>query len=146
MTSADSLFPQTFALFLVTSVLGWVVDTVLRSLRRRRFAPIRPAPFSPLYGAVCLCLWAAPAIVGDASRALQFLMFGAFICAFEYVAGFLILQVRGHRMWDYRDRYCHLSGHTDLFHFFLWGALGLLAYRWALPFIARQLGLPAHLT
>jgi uncharacterized membrane protein len=145
VTSADSLFARLVALFFVTSVLGWCVDTLLRSVRRRRFSPIRAIPFSPLYGVVCLCLWAAPKAVGAAGWLLQFLVFGTFICTFEYVAGALILGVRGSRIWDYRDRYCHLNGHTDLFHFFLWGALGVLSYRWAIPLIARPLGLPARL-
>lgn len=133
------------ALFLVASVLGWGVDTLLRSVRRRRFTPIRPVPFSPLYGLASLGLWAAPAWIGSAGWVAQFLSFGAGICAFEYVAGAAILRVQGRRMWDYTDRYCHLHGHTDLFHFFLWGALGLAAYRWALPALAGLLGLPPYL-
>ncbi|MEZ5293661.1 MAG: putative ABC transporter permease [Vicinamibacterales bacterium] len=131
--------------FLVASVLGWCVDTLLRSVRRKRFAPIRPVPFSPLYGLASLGLWAMPEGVAAARWPLQFLTFAVGICAFEYVAGAAILRVRGARMWDYTDRHFHLHGHTDLFHFFLWGGLGLLAYRWALPAIAPALGLPGHL-
>lgn len=136
---------QLGAFFLVASVLGWCVDTALRSTRRRRFAPIRRVPFSPLYGLASLGLWAMPASVATAGWPLQFLMFAVSICAFEYVAGTLILGVRGTRMWDYTDRHFHLDGHTDLFHFFLWGSLGLVAYRWALPALAAPLGLAGDL-
>lgn len=136
---------QLGALFLVASVLGWCVDTALRSARRRRFAPIRRVPFSPLYGLASVGLWAMPAPVSTAAWPLQFLAFAVSICAFEYVAGTFILGVRGTRLWDYTDRYYHLDGHTDLFHFFLWGSLGLAAYRWALPALASSLGLPGHL-
>jgi uncharacterized membrane protein len=144
MTTTGTLV-RLASLFLVASVLGWCVDTFLRSVRRRRVAPIRRIPFSPLYGIACLCLWATPTAIADASAAVQFLAFAAFICAFEYAAGALILRVRGARMWDYRDRYFDVHGHTDLFHFFLWGGLGVIAYRWALPALAPQLGLPPHL-
>jgi uncharacterized membrane protein len=140
-----SLLLQFGSLFLVASVLGWCVDTTLRSVRRRRLAPIRPIPFSPLYGLASLGLWAMPAAVAAAPWPLQFLLFAVSICAFEYCAGTLIFGVRGTRMWDYTDRYLHLHGHTDLFHFFLWGSLGLVAYRWALPALASPLGLPGHL-
>ena len=136
---------QLGALFLVASVLGWCVDTALRSARRRRFAPIRRIPFSPLYGFAALGLWAMPASIADVAWPLQFVMFAVSICAFEYVAGTMIFGVRGARMWDYTGRYYHLDGHTDLFHFFLWGSLGLVAYRWALPALAAPLGLPGHL-
>lgn len=132
-------------LFLIASVLGWCVDTLLRSVRRGRFAPIRPVPFSPLYGLAGVAVWASPAFVARLWWLFQFLMFAVFICAFEYAAGALIFKVRGTRMWDYTDRHFHVHGHTDLFHFFLWGALGLVAYRWALPALARPLGLPGHL-
>ena len=136
---------QLGGLFVVASVLGWCVDTALRSVRRRRWAPIRQIPFSPLYGLACLGLWAMPPPVSTTAWPLQFLTFAVTICAFEYVAGTLIFGARGTRMWDYTDRYLHLDGHTDLFHFFLWGSLGLAAYRWALPALAALLGLPAHL-
>ena len=136
---------QLAALFLVASVLGWCVDTALRSVRRRRFAPIRRIPFSPLYGLAALGLWATPTSIAGVAWPLQFLMFAVSICVFEYVAGTMIFGVRGTRLWDYTDRYYHLDGHTDLFHFFLWGSLGLAAYRWALPALAAPLGLPGHL-
>ena len=145
MTATAGLVWRLGAFFLAASVLGWCVDTLLRSVRRRRFAPIRRVPFSPLYGVACLGLWAAPSAVGTAAWWLQFLAFALFICAFEYAAGAMILLVRGTRMWDYTDRYCHVSGHTDRFHFFLWGTLGVIAYRWALPALASPLGLAAHL-
>lgn len=128
-------------LFLVASVLGWGVDTTLRSVRRRRFAPIRPVPFSPLYGLATLGLWAAPPAIAAAGWGRQFLVFAVGICLFEYVAGALILYVQGRRMWDYTDRYVHLHGHTDLFHFFLWGTLGVAAYHWVLPRLATLVGL-----
>jgi uncharacterized membrane protein len=127
--------------FLAASVLGWCVDTALRSIRRKRFAPIRQIPFSPLYGIACLVLWGAPQSIWRAPWEAQFLAFAVFICVFEYVAGALILKLRGHRIWDYTDRYVNLHGHTDLFHFFLWGTLGLIAYRWALPAVASLVGL-----
>lgn len=133
------------AFFVVVSVVGWCVDTTLRSVRRRRFAPIRRAPFSPLYGLCGLCLWAAPPPIAAASWPLQFLALAAFICAVEYAAGAVILEVSGARMWDYTNRHLHLHGHTDLFHFFLWGTLGLVAFRWALPALATPLGLPGRL-
>jgi len=134
------------ALFLVASVLGWGIDTTLRSLRRRRFAPIRPLPFSPLYGLVTLALWATPPPLASAGWGWQFVAFAFGICAFEYLAGAVILRVRGRRMWDYTDRYWHLHGHTDLFHFGLWGTLGVTAYRSALPVVAGFVGLPGTLS
>lgn len=132
-------------LFLTTSVLGWGVDTALRSARRGHFTPIRRVPFSPLYGLASLGLWSMPARVASMSWLGQFLVFGLGICAFEWVAGELIHKAQGVRMWDYTDRHLHLRGHTDVFHFFLWGALGLVAFRWVLPPVAMSLGLPGRL-
>jgi len=131
------------ALFVVASVLGWGLDTTLRSVRRR-LAPIRAVPFSPLYGLATLGLWATPPAMAAAGWAWQFVVFAAGICLFEYAAGALILRVQGRRMWNYTDRYWHLHGHTDLFHFFLWGTLGVAAYRWVLPMLAGLVGLPGR--
>jgi uncharacterized membrane protein len=126
-------------------VLGWCIDTTMRTIRRWRFAPIRLFPFLPLYGYATVGLWAAPAAIATIGWPLRFLVFALCLCAFEFVAGAIILRVRGARIWDYSDRYFNLQGHTDLFHFFLWGALGLFAYHWALPAVASPLGLPGHL-
>jgi uncharacterized membrane protein len=140
-----SLMLQLTAFFLVASAIGWCVDTTLRSVRRKRFAPIRKVPFSPLYGIGALLVWAAPPAVAGASGGMQFLAFAVFICAFEYVAGALILKLRGRRIWDYTNRHLNLHGHTDVFHFFLWGTLGLVSYRWVLPALASFIGLKGKL-
>ncbi|MBX3193364.1 MAG: putative ABC transporter permease [Labilithrix sp.] len=131
--------------FVVCSVGGWCFDTLLRSVRRKRWAPIRKLPFSPLYGTASFAVLFHPAFAfapSDRLRAVvEFLYFGVLFCVFELLAGEIILFARGSRIWDYRDRYLNVRGHTDLFHFFLWGTSGLVGLRFLLRPLARLLGL-----
>ena len=127
--------------FLVFSLLGWCLDTLLRSLRRKRWAPIRAVPFSPLYGLCSFIFLFMPRPVERAHWPIQFLFFAIAFAGFEYLAGALILRLSGRRIWDYRDRILHLHGHTDLFHFLLWGAVGVFTLRCVVPTVAGLIGL-----
>lgn len=127
--------------FLLASVIGFGIDTALRSVRRRRFAPVRKIPFSPLYGLAGLAILYLPPGLSDGSLALVWLYFALAFCTLEYVAGALILRISGRRIWDYTDRHLHLHGHTDLFHFFLWGTIGTVCRVWAVGPVAGLFGL-----
>ena len=132
---------QLFAYFLICSVLGFCIDTVLRSIRRKRFAPFRKIPFSPLFGLCAFALLKLPAGVEDQGILAVFLYYALVFCTFEYIAGALILKIRGERLWTYQDRHFNLHGHTDLFHFFLWGGVGLACRLWAVGPVAGLVGL-----
>lgn len=132
---------QVLAYFVLASVIGFVIDTTLRSVRRRRFAPIRKVPFSPLYGLGGFAILFVPEAVAGAPLPLLFLYYSVGFCALEYVAGVLILALRGSRIWDYTDRYYNLHGHTDLFHFFLWGFVGVVCRLWIVGPVAGVVGL-----
>ena len=131
--------------FLVCSVGGWCFDTFLRSVRRKRWAPIRKLPFSPLDGAGSFAVLFHPAFAfapsGGLRAVIEFLYFAILFCVFELCAGEIILRARGARIWDYRDRHLNVRGHTDLFHFFLWGTTGVVGLRFLLRPLAQLLGL-----
>lgn len=127
--------------FVMASMIGFVIDTTLRSVRRRRFAPIRKVPFSPLYGLGGFAILCVPSGVASGPLPALFLYYSVAFCTLEYVAGVLILALRGTRVWDYRDRYYNLHGHTDLFHFFLWGLVGVVCRLWIVGPVAGLVGL-----
>lgn len=129
--------------FGLASLIGFAIDTTLRSVRRKRFAPVRKMPFSPLYGLGGFAVLFVPVAVRDAPLAALFLYYAVGFCLLEYVAGVLILKVRGARIWDYRQRYYNIHGHTDLFHFFLWGVVGVTCRLWVVGPVAGVVGLSA---
>ena len=146
--ASDSLFitmGKLFLLFLLCSTGGWVFDTFLRSVRRKRWAPIRLIPFSPLYGIASFAVVYSPHFNFDSlpivQIAVEFLYFGILFCSFEFIAGALILRQQGKRMWDYSTRYFNIHGHTDLFHFFLWGTVGVLGLHYLCLPVTELLGL-----
>lgn len=132
---------QLLGFFIISSVIGFGIDTTLRSIRRKRFAPVRKVPFSPLYGLCAFALLALPDAVESMGLAAIFLYYSVCFCTVEYISGALILKFRGTRIWDYRDRHFHLHGHTDLFHFFLWGAVGLVCRLWGVGPVAGLVGI-----
>ena len=126
--------------FLIFSIIGWGFDTFLRSVRRKRWAPIRKIPFSPLYGAGALMILWSPVPIREANPVIQFLAFGFVFCFYEWVAGAAILKVLGKRIWDYSERNFNLAGHTDLFHFFIWGLVGAVTINWVDPAVRAWMG------
>ncbi|MEM7672631.1 MAG: putative ABC transporter permease [Verrucomicrobiota bacterium] len=126
--------------FIIFSIIGWCLDTFMRCVRRKRWAPSRNFPFLPMYGIGSLLILWSPPILREINPIVQFLIFGFVFCFYEWIAGVAILRFLGKRLWDYRERDFNLAGHTDLFHFFIWGMVGVITINWVDPAVRAWMG------
>jgi uncharacterized membrane protein len=113
-------------LFLFGGSIGWLIDTLDRTIERRRFAEgsALHIPFLPIYGFGAVLLVLVKPIL-PSNVFLSFLCIGILMGALEYLGGLYCEQVLKRRLWDYKTKY-NIQGHTDLYHALAWGALGLL--------------------
>jgi hypothetical protein len=112
--------------FLFGGALGWIIDTLDRSIDRRHFTEGSAfhIPFLPIYGFGGVLLVLANPILPQ-NIFLSFLYIGILMGALEYLGGLYCEYVLKRRLWNYKSKY-NIQGHTDLYHAFAWGALGLL--------------------
>lgn len=128
------------SIFIVYSILGWGVDTFVRSIQAGHyvFMNILGIPFSPMYGCgALLVLWINRYIQ-------QWQMYQQFVCYFlmlgtyEYFGGVLSEWLLGYRLWEYSHIPLNVHGHTDVFHAIAWAVLALCVVRVFHPFLQKH--------
>lgn len=116
-------------LFFFGGALGWVIDTLDRSITCKRFAEASALhiPFLPIYGIGIVLL-----VVGKpffpSFFILKFLSISLLLALLEYAGGVFTLLVFKRRLWNYKTK-GSLQGYTDIWHAMTWGVLGILFYR-----------------
>lgn len=103
-----------FFFFILYSVLGWIYETALCSLREKRFVNrgFLNGPYCPIYGAGSIMFLL---ILGREKSPLLIFIFGAIIaCALEYATSYVMERLFKARWWDYSDFKYNLNGRICL--------------------------------
>ena len=113
---------QLLWLFLFYSFLGWLAETVLAALKRRRLLNrgFLSAPFSPTYGLGALLF----AIFLPELREDPFFLFllGMILATFlEFVTGVFLERIFHQKWWDYSGQRFQFEGHICLKYSVIWG-------------------------
>ena len=89
-------------LFLIYSFLGWVLETVIATVRQRKVVNrgLINGPFCIIYGigAVLITIW-----LQELSGLWLFLFSAVYASVVEWIAGHLIQKIYHERWWDYSD-------------------------------------------
>ena len=116
-------------LFLIYSFLGWVLETVIATVRQRKVVNrgLINGPFCIIYGigAVLITIW-----LQELSGLWLFLFSAVYASVVEWIAGHLIQKIYHERWWDYSDIKWNLDGYICLPASLVWGGLGYIAVRW----------------
>jgi uncharacterized membrane protein len=117
------------ATFCFYSVFGWVLDTIWRSVRGRRYlrGGFSKYPFSPIYGFGALFALGLAPLLQARSLWFQLAFLALFLGAFEYASGILIVKTLHRRLWNYTEEPLDFRGHTTPLYALAWGGLALLA-------------------
>lgn len=113
--------------FLLYAFLGWMAETTLAALKRRRMINrgFLNVPFSPTYGlgAILFALF-----LPELRTAPVFLFLGGMILAtfLEFVTGAALEHIFHQKWWDYSQERFHFEGHICLKYSIIWGLLALL--------------------
>ena len=129
---------QLLWLFLFYSFLGWLAETVLAALKRRRLLNrgFLSAPFSPTYGLGALLF----AIFLPELREDPFFLFllGMILATFlEFVTGVFLERIFHQKWWDYSGHRFSARGYICLPASLFWGICAVLCIRLFDPLLVK---------
>ena len=115
-------------LFLIYSFAGWVLETVLASLKQKKFANrgIINGPFCLIYGFGGFFI---TAFTRELTGIWLFLGCAIVASLLEWIAGHLIEMWYHERWWDYRNIKWNLDGYVSVPTSCVWGLLGVFVIK-----------------
>ena len=111
-----------FLWFLLYSFVGWLWETVLNIVMKKRFVDrgILNGPICPIYGfGALLAIYALP---GEHSVVAIFLSSGVLCCTLEYFTSWAIEKLFHMRLWDYSGKPFNINGRVYLNGFLFFAA------------------------
>ena len=137
----DNTFFQLLTYFVIYSFLGWILESIVRTICERRIinTGFLIGPFCPIYGfgAIIMILFL------DRFKNNIFLLFFISIIIltlWEYIVGVLLEKLFHTKYWDYSDHKCNYKGRICLTNSIAWGVLGVLFINYIHPFMIQILG------
>lgn len=129
-------------LYLAYSVLGWVGETIVATVRGKSFVNrgFASGPFCFVYG-----LSAVVMAVGFSDLRAQptalFLFCFVSATVIEWLTGKLLERMHRRKWWDYSDKKFNLDGYVCLQYSVLWGLLGMASVLWSNRLLLKLYGL-----
>lgn len=123
----DYTITELLWLLLIYSFLGWIIETVVGTVKNRRFINrgFSTGPFCLVYGIAAVLMTLT---TGDLLDNTFFLLIGCGILAtmVEWLTGKLLERLNSHKWWDYSGKKWNYDGYICLQYSILWAVLGLL--------------------
>ena len=112
-------------LFFGYSFLGWLLETVVATVKGKSFANrgFISGPFCVIYGLAGIVL---AVMLGELKSSLGFLFLGSALIAtaLEWICAKLLERLGRRKWWDYSSKRFNLDGYICLSYSLLWGVLG----------------------
>lgn len=139
-------FFNLFWIFVIASVAGVVIESVYHVLvvdfgHYEDRAGLLWGPFSPIYGFGALLMTLALNRFHNAPVAVVFLMSALIGGAFEYFVSWFMEYAFGAVAWDYTGTFLNINGRTNFMFMCMWGVLGVVWVRLALPALLHTVNL-----
>ena len=123
----ENVYFSTLAYLVVYSFLGWVLETIFRSICEKKIinTGFLYGPFCPIYGVgAIIMLFGLNNFKGK--YLLVFLISFIVLTLWEYLVGWLLEKVFKTKYWDYSDHKFNFKGRICLTNSIFWGILGVL--------------------
>lgn len=121
-------------LFMVYSVLGWVLETVFCAIKHGKFVNrgFLNGPVCGIYGVAMLLM---SVFLQDLQGNWLFMFIGCMVTSsvVELLGGMALEHLGAGRWWDYSDKRFHLGGYVSLQSSLIWGFLGIVCMTWVNP-------------
>lgn len=135
------IFSAWFLLFLLYSVLGYIVEILSVSIRSKKIVLNRGfliGPYLPIYGIGALIMIFF--LQGYEDDLLALFIMGAFYCTLlEYITSLLMEKIFKLRWWDYSQKKFNINGRVCLDNACLFGICSILVIKLIQPFFKRMI-------
>ena len=127
--------------FLIYSILGWVMESVFRSVMEKRMinTGFLKGPICPIYGFGAIIMITILKNLEN-NIILLFITSLIILTAWEYIVGVLLEKIFHTKYWDYSDHKINFQGRICLSNSIYWGILGVVFVKFIHPFIQRIVG------
>ena len=133
-----------FWLFVAGSVFGLVVETVFHAIVYGGYesrAGLVWGPFSPIYGVGAVVLTVSLNRFYHSHNLIIFLIAMLLGSVMEYATSWLMEVLWGAIAWDYTGTFLNINGRTNFMFMCMWGALGVVWVKLALPALLHTVNL-----
>lgn len=139
-------FFNLFWIFVIASVAGVVIESIYHVLvvdfgHYEDRAGLLWGPFSPIYGFGAVLMTLALNRFHNAPIPVVFLVSAVIGGAFEYFVSWFMEYAFGAVAWDYTGTFLNINGRTNFMFMCMWGVLGVVWVRLALPALLHTVNL-----
>ncbi len=135
-------FFNIFWVFVICCILGLIVEVIWHmvvvepGIYQDR-AGLLYGPFSPIYGVGAVLMTVALNRFHDRNPLIIFVISAIIGGAFEFFVSWFMEVAFGIVAWDYSGTFLNIAGRTNFMFMCMWGALGLLWVKFALPIMLK---------
>ena len=134
-----------FLWFVTYSVMGWIYETTLASIMRKRFVNrgFLNGPYCPIYGGGALLVIA---LLSDLRHPLLLFLAAVLLTgSLEYLTSWAMEKLFHARWWDYSEKKFNIKGRVYLKGVIVFGAFSLILIRFLHPPVAAlTAGIPVN--
>lgn len=135
-------FFNLFWVFVICCFLGLVIEVIWHMVVvdpgvYQDRAGLLYGPFSPIYGCGAVLMTVALNRFHNRNPLIIFLVSAIIGGAFEFFVSWFMQVAFGIVAWDYSGTFLNIAGRTNFFFMCIWGVLGLLWVKFALPVMLK---------
>ena len=125
-----------FMLFFIYAILGWVIETTLVSIEKKKFVNrgFLKGPWLPIYGCGMILIL----VFFSRFMTKPFLMFILIIllCGFlEYMTSYILEKLFHKKWWDYKDSFLNINGRVCFVGLLFFGVGGVISTYYIAPYL-----------
>ena len=135
-------FFNLFWVFVICCILGLIIEVIWHMVVvdpgvYQDRAGLLFGPFSPIYGVGAVLMTVALNRFHDKNPIIIFLVSAVIGGAFEFFVSWFMETAFGIKAWDYTGTFLSIGGRTNGMFMCMWGVLGLLWVKFALPIMLK---------
>lgn len=131
---------QLFLLFMIYSIIGWLIEIIPKSIRAKRFINrgFLIGPYLPVYGSGSVIMTVC--LNDISSNPIILFILSLIICSIlEYITSYIMEKMFKARWWDYSTKPLNLNGRIWIGNAILFGLGGVAVIKFINPIIFKYI-------
>ena len=125
-----------FMLFFIYAILGWIIETTLVSIEKKKFVNrgFLKGPWLPIYG--CGMILILVLLSCFMTKPLLMFILIILLCGFlEYMTSYLLEKSFHKKWWDYKDSFLNINGRVCFAGLLFFGVGGIICAFFIAPYL-----------